>query len=53
MQAAASAFDFFEDVGGSGRPDEGFGLLIVAVDVSADGQDEFFQIVKDAAAGSA
>ena len=45
----ASAFHFFQDVGGSRGPDERFQAFIVAVDVGADGHDEFFQVVEDAA----
>jgi hypothetical protein len=33
----------------AGRPDEGFGILVVTVDVTADRHDEFFQIAKHAA----
>ena len=49
MQGAVSAGYFFEDVGGAGGPDEGFGVFVMAVDVSSDGQDEFFEVAKDAA----
>ena len=45
----ASAFHLIQDIGGSGGPDERFGTLVVAVDVGADGQDEFFQIAEDSA----
>jgi hypothetical protein len=31
---------FFEDVGGFGGPDEGLGILIVAVDVVSDSHDQ-------------
>src|SRR5271165_2216619 len=50
IEGAASAFHFFQDVGGSRGPDERFRALVMAVDVSADGHDEFFQIVEDATA---
>src|SRR5512141_2560837 len=46
MQGAAGAFDFLQNVGSAGRPDEGFGLVVVAVDVTADRHDQFFQITK-------
>jgi len=35
-----------------GCPDEGFGILIVSVDVVSDGDDELFGILEDAAAKS-
>jgi hypothetical protein len=46
MQRAAGAFDLFEDVGGACRPDEGFGVVVVTIDVISDGHDQFFQIAK-------
>src|SRR5215831_284736 len=49
MERPAGAFDLFQDVGSAGRPDEGFGIFVVAVDVTADGPDEFFEIAKYAA----
>jgi len=49
MKGSAGAFDFLEDVGGLGGPDEGLGVLVVAVDVVIDGSDEFFQAAKHAA----
>jgi len=42
---------FFQDIGGSGGPDERLGAFVVTVDVGADGYDEFFQIAEDAAGG--
>ena len=48
IQSASSAFYFFQDVGGSRGPDEWFRAFVVAVDVGADGHDEFFQIAEDA-----
>jgi hypothetical protein len=50
IEGAASAFYFFQDIGGSGGPDERLGTFVVTVDVGANGQDEFFQIAEDAAA---
>jgi len=50
IEGAASAFHFFQDVGGSRGPDERFWTFVVAIDVGADGHDEFFQIAEDAAA---
>jgi hypothetical protein len=44
-----SAGDFFEDVGSFGGPDEGLWILVVVVDVVADGQDELFEVAEDAA----
>ena len=41
-------FDFLQDIGGAGGPDEGFGALVVAVDVSADSHYQLLQIAKDA-----
>jgi hypothetical protein len=49
IQGAASAFHFFQDIGGSGGPDERFGALIVSIDVGADGHDKCFQITEDTA----
>src|SRR5579872_2341302 len=49
IQGAASALDLFQDVGGAGRPNERFGVLVVAVDVVSDGEDEFFEIAKHSA----
>ena len=49
IQDCVSAGDFFQDVYGLGGPDEGFGVLIVAVDVVADGHDELFGVLEDAA----
>ncbi len=49
MESTARALDLFEDVGGAGRPDEGFGIFGVTVDVTADRQEEFFQIAKHTA----
>jgi len=46
IQGAASAFHFFQDIGGPRGPDEWFRTFVVAVDVSADGHDEFFQVAK-------
>lgn len=46
MQHSACAFDLLQDVGSAGRPDEGFGIFVVTVDVTADRQDEFFEIAK-------
>jgi hypothetical protein len=33
IQGVARAFHFFQDIGGAGGTDEGFGAFIVAVDV--------------------
>src|SRR5215472_12622589 len=49
IQRAASTLDLFQDIGGASRPDEGFGILVVTVDVIADHHKEFFQIAKHAA----
>src|SRR5579883_3513217 len=49
MQRPAGAFDLLQDVRSAGRPDEGFGIFVVAVDVTADRQDELFEIAKYAA----
>jgi|SRR6185437_7489105 hypothetical protein len=46
MQGPSGAFNLFQDVGSAGRPDEGFGIFVVTVDVTADRQDEFFEIAK-------
>jgi hypothetical protein len=50
IKGAAGAFHFFQDVVGSGGPDEWFRAFVVTVDVGADGHDEFLEIAKDAAA---
>jgi hypothetical protein len=50
IEGAPSAFHFFQDVGGPRGPDERFRTLVVTVDVSADGHDEFFQVTEDAPA---
>jgi len=42
-----SAFDLFQDVASSGSPDEWFGTFVVAVDVGADGHDEFFEVAEN------
>jgi hypothetical protein len=42
IQRAAGTLNLFQDIGSAGRPDEGFRAFIVAVDVTADCQDEFF-----------
>jgi hypothetical protein len=44
------ASDFFEDVGSFCGPDERFWILVVLIDVVADGHDELFEIFEDAAA---
>ena len=49
MQRRAGAFDLLQDVGTAGCRDEGLGIFVVAVDVVADRQDEFFEIAKDTA----
>ena len=46
IQRAASSLDLLQDIGGAGRPDEGFGIFVVTVDVIADRHDEFFEIAK-------
>ena len=50
IEGAAGAFHFFQDVGGACGPDERFRTFVVAVDVGADGHNEFFQVAEDAAA---
>lgn len=42
--------DLFGDVSGPGGPDERPGLAVVAVDIAADGGDQFPDIAKDASA---
>ena len=49
IEGAAGAFHFFQDVAGSGGPDERFWTFVVTVDVGANGYDEFFQVAEDAA----
>jgi Bacterial membrane protein YfhO len=49
IKSAPGTLDLFEDVGSLGGPEEGFGTLVVFVDVLSDGRDQFFSIVKDAA----
>ena len=49
IKCAAGALDLLEDIGGFGGPDEGFGILVMFVDVLTDGRDEFFGVMKDAA----
>jgi hypothetical protein len=48
-EACESAGDFFEDVGSFCGPDERFWILVVLVDVVADGHDELFEVFEDAA----
>jgi len=48
IQGSAGVFDLLQDIGGTGGPDEGFGALVVTVDISADSHDQLFQIAKDA-----
>ena len=43
-----SAGDFFKDVGCFGGPDEGFGILVVCVDVASYGGDELFEVLENA-----
>ena len=50
MKGGASAGDLFEDVGGFGCPDEGLWILVVVVDVAADGGNESLKVLEDAAA---
>ena len=47
-----SAGDLFQDVICFGGPDEGLGILIVAVDVISDGYDELFEVLEGAAPDS-
>jgi hypothetical protein len=35
IQGSAGVFDLLQDIGGTGGPDEGFGALVVTVDISA------------------
>ena len=49
IQRAASALDLFQDIGGACRPEDGFGILVVTVDVIPDSQEEFFEIAKHSA----
>lgn len=49
MESSAGACDLFEDVAGSCGPDEGFGLVVVPIDVVADGHNELFEVPEDAA----
>ena len=49
IEGVASRFYFFEDVGGSRGPDERFRAFVMAVDVGADGDDEFFQTAEKTA----
>ena len=49
IQRAASALDLFQDIGGACRPDEGFGILVVTVDVIPDSQEEFLEIAQHSA----
>jgi hypothetical protein len=39
MKGFACAFDLFEDVGGLGRSDKGFGIFVMPTDVVIDGKD--------------
>ena len=41
--------DFFQDVRCFCRPDDGFWILIVAIDVFSNGHDQLFEILEDAA----
>ncbi len=42
--------DFFQDVVGSGGPDEGLGILIVVIDIFTNGHDELLKIAENATA---
>lgn len=48
MERTARALNLFEDVGGACRPDEWLGVVVVAIDIIADGHDQFFEIAKHA-----
>jgi hypothetical protein len=37
-----------QDVVGLGGPDEGLGILVMAIDVLSDGHDELLQVLEDA-----
>ena len=44
----AGALDFFQNIGRFGGPDKRFGMVVVLVDVVANGQDQFFDFAEDA-----
>ena len=50
-QCAAGALHFFEDVVCGGRPNEGFRILVVMIDVVVDGVHEFDDVAKDTSGG--
>ena len=52
MKRGSGTLDLFQDVGGLCGPDEGLGMLVVMVDVLADGLDQFLDAAEDAAAES-
>ncbi len=49
IESAAGAAHFFHDVSRAGSPDERFWAFVMAVDIGADGYDEFFQVAEYAA----
>ena len=46
VESLAGTFDFFQDVGWFGGPDERLWLVTMPVDVGTDGVDELFDIAK-------
>ena len=50
MKDGSGTLDLFQDVGGLCGPDKGLGILVVTVDVLADGLDQFLDAAKSAAA---
>ena len=47
MERSASALYFFEDVEGLGRPDKGFGIGVMPIDVIADSRNQLFDIAEN------
>ena len=50
MKSDEGELDLLQDVGGFGGPDEGFGVVVVMVDVVEDRCDQLLDTVKDSAA---
>lgn len=50
MKRGASALNLLQYVGSFGSPDEGFGIVVMVVDVVEDRRDQIFDTTKDSPA---
>ena len=50
MEGRAGALDLLQYVGSFGGPDEGFGIVVVVIDVVEDRRDQILDAAKDPAA---